>query len=62
MCMESRKTALMNLLLRGSSGDADIGKRLVGTVGEGEGGMNGEQQGNMYVTICRTASQQEFAV
>ena len=39
--MESRKTKLMNLLLQGSSGDADIGHRLVGTVGEGEDGMNG---------------------
>ena len=50
------------LVTRQRGAGTDIGKRLVGTVGEGEGGMNGEQQGNMYVTICRTASQQEFAV
>ena len=34
MCMESRKIALMNLLLQGSSGDADIENRPVDTVGK----------------------------
>ena len=28
---------------QGSNGDADIGNRLVDTVGEGEGGMNWEK-------------------
>ena len=37
--MESRKVILMNLY-QGSNRDADIEKRLVDTVGEGEGGTN----------------------
>ena len=37
--MESRKMAPMNYL-QGSSGDTDIGNRLVDTLGEEEGGMN----------------------
>ena len=39
--MESRKMVLMNLYAR-KTGDADIEKRFVDTVGEGESGMNGE--------------------
>ena len=48
--------------LQGSNGDTDIQNRLVDTVGEGEGGMNWEQYGNIYITICKTASQWKFAV
>ena len=36
--MESRKMVLMNLYAR-KNGDADIEKRFVDTVGEGESGM-----------------------
>ena len=33
---------------QGSNGDADIGNRLVDTVGEGEGGMNWENSMETY--------------
>ena len=45
--MESRKTVLMNLFAR-KKGDANIEKRLVDTVREGENGMNGESSIDVY--------------
>ena len=48
--------------LQGSNGDADTGNRLVDTLGEGEGGVNGEQRGSVYMTVCKTDNQWAFAV
>ena len=45
--MESRKKVLMTYL-EGSSGDTDIENRLVDTVGEGVGGMNGKSVMETY--------------
>ena len=42
---------LMNLFA-GSSGDADIEKRLVDTVGQREGGMNSESSMEAYALPC----------
>ena len=33
-----------------------------GTGREGEGGLNEEQRGNIYITVCKTDSQWEFAL
>ena len=49
--MESRKMVLMNLYAR-KNGDADIEKRFVDTVGEGESGMNGESSIDIYIPPC----------
>ena len=46
----------------GGSGDTDIEKRLMDTVGKGEGGRNGKSSVETYMTICKIDSQQEFAV
>ena len=46
--MESRKKVLMSLFI-GSSGDANIEKRLVDTVGEGEGGTNWKSNIETYI-------------
>ena len=49
--------------MQGSSGDTGIEKSLVGTIGEGEDGMNGESSTEtMYITMCKTESQWGFAV
>ena len=45
---------LMNL--QGSNGDADIESGLVGTVGEGESGMNWESSWNEYIIIYKIGS------
>ena len=50
------------MYLQGSDGDTDIENRLVDGVGEGEGAMNREQHGNMYITTCKIGSQSECAV
>ena len=46
--MESRKTVLMNIL-QGGNGDADTENKLADTVGEGEGGTNGESSTETYM-------------
>ena len=46
--MESRKTVLMNIL-QGGNGDADTENRLADTVGEEEGGTNGESNTETYM-------------
>ena len=46
--MESRKTVLMNIL-QGGNGDADTENRLAYTVGEEEGGTNGESSTETYM-------------
>ena len=47
-----------------SSGETDIENRLMGTGGgeEEEGEMYGERNMEIYNTICKTDSQQEFSV
>ena len=46
--------------LQGSNGDADIEKRLVDTLREGEGGTNRESGTETCITICKTDSQWEM--
>ena len=46
----------------GGSGDTDIEKRLMDTVGKGEGGRNGKSSVETYMTICKIDSQWEHAV
>ena len=49
--------------LQGSSGEADIENRLVGTVGEAEGGKNGDRRiESIYITICKIDCQWKLAV
>ena len=47
-----------------SSGDVDIENRLMDTGGgkEGKGGMYGESNTEIYITICKIDSEWEFAV
>ena len=49
--MESRKMVLMNLFAR-KKGDANIEKRLVDTVREGESRMNGESSIDINTLSC----------
>ena len=42
--------------MQGSSGDADIGNRLVDTMGEGEDGMNWESIMETCITMCKIDS------
>ena len=50
--------------MQDSSGETDIENRPVGTqeVEKGEGEMYGESNMEIYTTICKVDSQQEFAV
>ena len=51
--------------MQGSNGDTDIGNRPANVVGggeEGEGETYGESNMETYITICKTDSQQEFAI
>ena len=49
--------------LQSSNGDTDIENRFGDTVGEGDGGTNGESSMKTYTfTICKTDSQWEFAI
>ena len=62
--MKSRKTILMNLF----SGQQRRHRHREKTYGhwgrgeEGEGGMYGESNMEIYITVCKTDSQWEFAV
>ena len=42
--------------MQGRNGDADIETRLVDTVGEGEGGANGEHHGNIHTAAAAAAA------
>ena len=51
--------------MQGSNGDTDIENRLIDTgqgLEEGEGGMYGESNIEMYITICKIDMQWEFAL
>ena len=52
---------LMNLFAGDGNGDTDIENELGDTVGEGEVDKWREQHGNIHITICKIASQGEFA-
>ena len=44
--------------MQGSKGDTVVKNRLLDSVGEGEGGMIGEN--SMYLTICKIDGQCKF--
>ena len=48
--------------MQSSKGDADLGNRLVDTVGEGEGGMNRETSIEAYASPYVKYSEWKFAV
>ena len=49
--------------MQGRTRDADIENRLVGTVGEAEGGKNGDGRiESIYITICKIDCQWKLAV
>ena len=48
--------------LQGSTGDGDIENRPVHPAGEGEGGVNRGQHGNIHIAVRETDSRWEFAV
>ena len=53
---------LMNLFA-GQPGDADIENTLVDTVGEGEGGADGESNiENVHITVCKINNQWELVL
>ena len=62
MYMKSRK---MVNLFSGSSRDTDMENRFIDLEwgwGKGQGGMYGESNMEIYITICKIDSQLEFAV
>ena len=61
--MESRKIVLMKLFAE-QHWSKDIENRLMDTGAgeEGEGGMYGESNMEMYITTCKIDTQWEFAV
>ena len=46
--------------MQGSKRDIEVKNRLLGSVGEGEGGTIWENSWNMYITICKTDDQCKF--